>query len=376
MTGIEDLLRDRRLLITAGSGGVGKTTTAAAMAMRAAQGGRRVAVLTIDPAQRLADALGLDALGGTLKQVDPGHFEAADLRCEGQLFAMMLDVKTTGDQMVRRFAPDPATAQRILDNNYYRYFSASLAGAQEYMAVEQVRTLVEDDAFDLVVLDTPPAAHALDFLDAPERMLSALDSKAMQVLRGGGDESLAARLLGRGRGLVIKSINKLTGGPFIEELTDFFILFGSILDAMKASSRAVQALLRDDGTRFFLVTAPYRANVDEALHFRRQLDSRGFPFGGFLVNRVHRPVPTVTDDPTTLAHALDELSDLPLDRRERVVSGMLAGLTAHARMAERDREAIARLDRLADAPLVVVPLLPEDVRDLRGLDRVARSLTA
>jgi anion-transporting ArsA/GET3 family ATPase len=377
-TGFEQALREARLLITAGSGGVGKTTTAAAIGLRAAQAGRRVAVLTIDPARRLADALGLSELTGEMRQVDPAHFEAAGFACAGEMWAMMLDIKTTGDQMVRRFAPDPATAARILDNTYYQYFSTSLAGAQEYMAVEQVRALTADERFDLVVLDTPPAAHALDFLDAPDRLLAALDSRAMQVLRGGTepDDGLAARLLGRGKGLVLKSLNKLTGGPFIEELTDFLLLFGSILDALKVSSRAVQALLRAETTRFFLVSAPYRANVDEALHFKEQLDRRGFPLGGFIINRVHHPCPSIRDDVETLAHALDELADVPLERREALVTRMLEALKAHQRMAERDREAVDRLARLSHGPPVLVPLLPQDVRDLRGLDRVARSLTA
>lgn len=196
-----ELIMQRDLLVTAGAGGVGKTTTAAALALQAALAGRRVAVLTIDPARRLAQALGLDSFSGSLRPVSAEHFAAAGLRPKGELWAMMLDTASTGDAMVRRFAPDERASEAILANRYYQHFSTALAGVQEYMAVEQVRTLALEGRFDLVLLDTPPAVHALEFLEAPGRLIDALDSSAMQLLLKSSPQApagVASRLLGAG----------------------------------------------------------------------------------------------------------------------------------------------------------------------------------
>lgn len=367
-----------RLLLTAGAGGVGKTTVAAALGVRAAQEGRRVAVLTIDPARRLADALGLEALTGELRRVEAARFADAGLDPgAGELWAMMLDTKTTGDQMVRRFAPDAASAQAILDNVYYRFFSNSMAGAQEYMAIEQVRALVQEGGFDLVVLDTPPAVHALDFLDAPDRLLAALDSRAVQLLRRAQQSDGSGGLLGRGRSLVMRSLNRLTGGNFLEELGDFLGLFASILEALREASHALHHLLRADGTRFLLVTTPTRTNIDDAAHFRHELGTRGFPFGAFVCNRVHPRLPEVNADLDALvaSMSLTGAADLPVERQRALVERMLVGLKSHQQMAERDHRAIERLVRVGEARPEVVPMFPRDVCDLAGLDRVGRCLT-
>lgn len=370
-------LRRARLLVTAGSGGVGKTTTAAAMAVRAASFGRRAAVLTIDPARRLADALGLGELTGELRRVEPSRFADAGLDAAGELWAMMLDVKTTGDQMVRRFAPDAEAARAILDNRYYQYFSTSLAGAQEYVAIEQVRALIDEGGFDLVVLDTPPAAHAIDFLDAPDRLVSGLGSRPVQMLRAKEDGGLASRLARSGRGLVLKGLNKLTGGPFIEELTRFLTVFGSILDALKVSGEAVKARLRADDTRFFLVTSPTRSNVDEAMAFRRQLAERDFPLGGVILNRTHTPLAPVPDGPGTRAEldaALVEagLDGLPSAERVRLLDGLYESLARHNRLADADMQAAELLERATGHRPWRIPLFAHPIRDLADLDRVAR----
>ncbi|MCB9545601.1 MAG: AAA family ATPase [Myxococcales bacterium] len=368
-------LGSSRLLVTAGAGGVGKTTVAAALAVAGALAGKRTAVLTIDPARRLADSLGLGQLTGELRAVDPAIFTRAGLAPGGELWAMMLDVHTTSDQMVKRFAPDAETARAILDNKYYRYFSTSLSGSQEYMAVEQVRALVSDPRFDLVILDTPPASDALDFLDAPDRLVEALDSKAMQMLqtsRGGG---LGARILGKGRELIVRSLNTLTGGQFLEDLVEFLAVFGSILDALKEASQAVRVMLRADSTRFLLVTTPTVSHVDEALHFQRTLAERGLPFGGFIANRVHHALPEASDAPAALAAlAQDILPDVPLAARVALLQRLVCGQRAHNRMAERDAAALEPLVAARAEPPAEIPLFPLDVRDLAGLARVARFL--
>ncbi len=373
-----ELVAAKRLIVTCGAGGVGKTTMAAAVALQAALQGRRVAVLTIDPARRLANSLGLDALTGELRQVSPEHFGAVRLAPKGELWAMMLDTKTTGDQMVRRFAPDAEAAEAILKNEWYRFFSTSLAGSQEYMAVEEVRALVSERGFDLVVLDTPPAVNALDFLDAPERLVTALDSKAVQLLVKNRNEpdSVGSKLMSAGRGVLLRSLSRLTGGGFLDELANFLGLFGSIIEAMKAAGEELHTLLRAEQTTFLLVTTPTRSNIDDAAHFRHELRARNFPFGGFVCNRVHEPYPSVDDAPEAL---LPGFRGTPLEATDPaeqldLVQRMLQGLRSHNRMADRDREAVARLTRIAgDAPHIV-PLFARDVRDLAGLDAVGRCL--
>ena len=364
MSAASDPLFDgARLVITSGAGGVGKTTTAAALALESARSGRRTAVLTIDPARRLANALGLEAF----------HDHAQRVEGAGPLWAMMLDMRTTADAMVRRFSPDEAAARRILDNPYYGAFSTSLAGTQEYMAVEQVHALVRSGDYDLVVLDTPPAVHAIDFLTAPDRILGALDNRAVNWLykpRDAGEhgqpQGYGARLLGRGRQVVLKSLDRFTGGPFFEDLASFLQAFSALFEAFRQSSRAVQALLRADSTRFLVVTAPYPGTVREAIGFRAELVTRGFPFAGFVCNRVHDARPAASLD--ALAAALGPHAPA------RLAEALATALADHNRMAARDADGLAAL-RQADArPVRVVPLMPEDVHDLEGLSRVGRAL--
>jgi len=374
---LDGLMNRNRLVITAGSGGVGKTTMAATLAVRAAIQGKRVAVLTIDPAKRLANALSLPTLSGELQRVPTTVFERAGLQGTGEMWAMMLDTKSTGDQMVQRFAPDSDKARDILNNRYYQYFSDSLAGTQEYMAVEQVRALAQEGDFDLLVLDTPPAVNALDFLDAPERLLDGLQSKPMQMLRNEPGDSITARLANRGKGLVLRGFNRLTGGPFLTELTEFLTVFGSILDALKDASVAVQRLLRAPSTQFLLVTTPARSNVEEALRFRKELAARGFNFGGFMVNRVHQALPPTSATPQEVALALSSgaFSDAPLEERVTIAQSLLAGLDAHNHLAEMDTAVIERLARVEGATLYQVPLQTDEIRDLSGLACVAKSVT-
>jgi len=359
----DPLFEGARLVITSGAGGVGKTTTAAALALESARSGRRTAVLTIDPARRLANALGLEAF----------HDHAQRVEGAGPLWAMMLDMRTTADAMVRRFSPDEAAARRILDNPYYGAFSTSLAGTQEYMAVEQVHALVRSGDYDLVVLDTPPAVHAIDFLTAPDRILGALDNRAVNWLykpRDAGEhgqpQGYGARLLGRGRQVVLKSLDRFTGGPFFEDLASFLQAFSALFEAFRQSSRAVQALLRADSTRFLVVTAPYPGTVREAIGFRAELLTRGFPFAGFVCNRVHDARPAASLE--ALASALGPNAPAHL------AEALATALADHNRMAARDADGLAVLRQVDARPVRVVPLMPEDVHDLEGLSRVGRAL--
>lgn len=376
---VDALLSDSRLLITAGAGGVGKTTSAAALAVTAAARGRRTAVITIDPARRLADALGLDALTNTPTAVSHGLFEAAGLPNAAPLHALMLDMKSTSDDMVRRFAPSAEDVERIFANPYYQSFSSALPGTQEYMAIERVHGLVRSGAYDLVVLDTPPAVHALDFLDAPEKLLSALDNKAVDWVLKSREERRGGRLLGKSAGLIFKALNKMTGGPFIEDLAVFLGTFSVLFDAFRASSRSVYELLRSPGSAFLLVTTPHPGAVAEAEVFLRHLHNRQLACGGVVVNRIYEPLPFEaggerTVAPAALLEALEGDAPVANEVVQRLIVQMEAGWAAHQRMARRDQARLQDMESPGRPPVLKVPLFPEDVHTLADLHRIGQRM--
>ena len=373
--GVADLIGDARVVICGGSGGVGKTTTAAAIAAGMAARGRRVCVVTIDPARRLADALGLDALGNEPVRVDPAPFAAAGAPLgDGELWATMLDAKRTFDDLIARLAPDRATRDEILANRIYRELSGAIAGSQEFTAIAKLHELAQTGDFDLLVLDTPPSRNALDFLDAPDRLGAFLEGRALQALVNGGRGPLAGmRLLGRGAGLALGVVKRVTGVDLLTDLSAFFRLLGGLLDGFRERAAQVDALLHDPATRFLLVTSPEREPIAEAVWFHRKLREAGMPFGGAIVNRVHD---APADD--------GDLAALPaLLEREAGLSAALARTVAASyrdarALAARDRANVAQLARRLGpgVPLLLIPHLDDDVHDAAGLVRVARLLFA
>src|SRR5918996_4517154 len=290
-----ELLDGRRIVVCAGSGGVGKTTTAAALAMGMAERGLKVAVVTIDPAKRLADSLGLEELGNEPRRVD-GDFE-------GELWALMLDSKRTFDALIERLAPDRATRDEVLANRIYQQLSSAVAGSQEFTAIAKLYELDQEGEYDLLVLDTPPSRNALDFLDAPGRLSAFFQGRAIKMfLRPTG-------LLGRGTGLVFGLLERLTGVDLLHDLSVFFRALAGMVDGFTERARCVGALLEDPGTTFLIVTSPQHDPVAEAIFFHRKLAAAGMPFGGLVVNRVHSSVDG--ELPDELAGELGE----PLARR-------------------------------------------------------------
>src|SRR5690349_1672852 len=263
------------MVICAGSGGVGKTTTAAAVALGLAQQGKKVAVVTIDPAKRLATALGLDALGN-----EPHRVEC---EAEGELWAMMLDAKRTFDELIDRLAPDRRTRDEVFENRIYQQLSTAVSGSQEFTAIAKLYELDRSGQFDVLVLDTPPARNALDFLDAPGRLTRFFQGRAIRIFLK------PAGLFGRGTGLVFKAMQKVTGVDLLRDLSGFFRSLGGMIDGFTERARRVGALLEDPATTFLIVTAPRHDPVEEAIFFHRKLREAGMPFGGLVVNRVHQP---------------------------------------------------------------------------------------
>jgi anion-transporting ArsA/GET3 family ATPase len=351
----------KRVIVCVGAGGVGKTTVSAALALGLAARGQRVAVVTIDPARRLADALGLDALGNEPALVDASRLAGHGLELRGELWAMMLDPKHTFDDLIDQLAPDEATRDEILANRIYGQLSGAAAGSQEFTAVAKLYELQQSGRFDVIVLDTPPSRNALDFLDAPDRLQSFLEGRALRTLLA--PTGLAARMLGRGTGVLFGVLTKLTGVDLLSDLSVFFRSLNGLLDGFKERATAVKELLVDPATTFLIVTSPEREPVEEAIFFAGRLQEAGMPLGGLIVNRV---TPVVDE------HAAGPLPPGLDPRLARKVEA--AGDEARVRAA-RD---VARIERLraqtGEAEPVTVPQIAGDVHDLDGLAHVRASL--
>ena len=372
-TGVERLLREKRVCVCAGSGGVGKTTTAAAVAMGMAAHGRRVAVLTIDPAPRLAGSLGLEELGGEPRRVDPARLADAGVDMRGELWAMALDPKRTFDDLVERYAPDPVSRDRILANRIYQEISNAVAGSQEYMAMEKLYELDRERDYDLLVLDTPPTRNALDFLDAPERLSRFLDSRALGFFMRPGRAGL--RLFERGTGIVFSLLKRVTGAELMQDLAEFFQSLGDMPKGFRQRAEQVNQLLTDPRTAFLLVTSPHRDSIDESVLFRRRLADAGIPFAGVVVNRVTEGIRS--SDGREARRGLGPAGRRRLSERlgEELAARVAQTLDDWRRLAVRDADGVARLQReLGGAPTILVPHLERDVHDLVGLASVNRHL--
>ena len=351
-------LAGKQVCICAGSGGVGKTTTSAALAMGLAASGRRVAVVTIDPAKRLANALGLDELGNEPHLVDPGVFAGHGLEMNGQLWAMTLDAKRTFDALIERLAPDAGTRDEVLGNRIYQQLSSAVAGSQEFTAIAKLYELHRSGRFDMLVLDTPPSRNALDFLDAPDRLTGFFEGRALKTFLGG--TGLAARVVGRGTGVVFGILRRLTGVDLLQDTSSFFRSLSGLIDGFHERAVAVKKLLADPATTFLIVSSPQREPVEEAIYFRGKLRDARMPFGGLIVNRVQT------------ADGLDD----PLEALSAELAAKVAQTLQELQvLAQRDAAAIDRLRRELDEPdPILVPQLDGDVHDVDGLVAVHRHL--
>ena len=370
MSSVGDILEGKGICICAGSGGVGKTTTSAAIASGMAARGLKVCVLTIDPAKRLADSLGLKELGNTASRVDPKLFEAQGVEMKGELWAMMLDAKATFDELVARQAPDEESRDRVLNNRIYQQISNALAGSQEYMAMEKLFELHSEGDFDLLVLDTPPTRNALDFLDAPRRLTQFIEGRSLRVfMRPTG---IAARVAGRGASVALSVFKRIVGFDLLADLAEFFNAFSGMVDGFQARAKRVNKLLADPSTCFLVVCGPQGEPVDEAVYFHRKLVEAKLPFGGVIVNKVHYPADELqgeaVDLPATLAEKLGD---------EGLAQRVAANFSDYQALAERDARNIDRLAaELRTSGVIRVPYLDEDVHDLAGLAQINRYLFA
>jgi len=366
VSGLRERVAGKRVLICAGSGGVGKTTTSAALALGLAADGQRVAVVTIDPARRLADALGLEELGNEPRLVDPARFEGHGVDITGELWAMMLDAKRTFDELIERLAPDDRTRDDVLANRIYQELSSAVAGSQEFTAVAKLYELSRDERFDVVVLDTPPSRNALDFLDAPDRLTGFFEGRALRVFLA--PTGLAAKVMGRSTGIVFSVLKRVTGVDLLQDLSVFFRALGGLVDGFRERAAGVKALLSDPGTLFLIITSPEREPIEEAIFFHGKLREASMPFGGLIVNRVQRAT-GLNGDPERVERELSGMVGEALARK-------VAQAYAEAQvLARRDRAGIDHLRAEIGGPdPVVVPQLDGDVHDVEGLAAIRTHL--
>ncbi len=358
------------IIVCCGSGGVGKTTTSAALALRAAERGRKVVVLTIDPARRLAQSMGIEELDNTPRPV-------AGVAGDGRLDAMMLDMKRTFDEVVLSQA-SPEKARQILANPFYVALSSSFAGTQEYMAMEKLgqlyREFVVGDAragsanagtYDLIVVDTPPSRSALDFLDAPERLSSFLDGRFVRLLLAPAKGP--AKLMSAGFGIITNALTRILGAQFLKDLQTFVTALDTVFGGFRQRAQQTYSLLQADGTAFLVVAAPEPDALREAEYFVERLSEDGMPLAGLVVNRASpEPAGALSAD-----EAMTGAERLRKQDPESLTAGLLRLHADRVRTVERER---GLRDRFATAhpqvPAAVVPALAGDVHDLDGLRKV------
>jgi anion-transporting ArsA/GET3 family ATPase len=354
-----ELVTERAIVVCCGSGGVGKTTTAAAIAVEGARRGRRACVVTIDPAKRLADALGLASLTN-----QPG-LVAGDWEAPGELWALMLDTKSTFDELVTHYAASPEQSEGILANRLYRNISGALSGTQEYMAMEKLYQLHDANRFDLIVVDTPPTRNALDFLDAPRRLTRFLDNRIFRLLMMPTRAYL--RAVSMATQAFLRTVSKVIGTEVVKDAVDFFTAFEGMEQGFRNRAQKVLELLSQPSTAFVLVAAPRRDAIDEALFFAQRLQESSISIQALVVNRLHPrfgPVPSVLTAPSA--------GDAPGAAPLAALVANLRDLQGIAEREERHFEALAA--RVAPAPVARVPFLADDVHDLGGLIEVGRYL--
>ncbi len=360
-----------RVVVTCGSGGVGKTTTAAAMALYAAEAGRKVAVLTIDPARRLAQSLGLGTLDNVPRRVDTGASTDSTEGTEGtdetgELWAMMLDTRRTFDEMVSSNATEEL-AGKILANPFYQTISTSFSGTQEYMAMEKLSQLAATEQFDLIVVDTPPSRSALDFLDAPQRLTSFLDGRMIRLLTSPGRGVM--KVLGAGFSIFARAVTSVVGGQMLADAATFVQLFEGMLGGFQERAQVTYELLRSSRTAFVVVAVPEPDALREATYFADRLRSERMPIAGLVLNRTHPPMADLT-----LSSTQDALADL--GSSAPLATAVLALHADRLNVRSQELRMRARLDRaLPDLPVVEVPALAFDAHNLPALRTIAAHLT-
>ena len=351
---LSDVIRNSELILTCGPGGVGKTTTAAALGVAAARAGRKVVVVTVDPARRLAEALGLD---DSAAADEPHLVKGITKRAtDGELWALMLDAEQTFDRLVREQAGSRKQADAVLNNPVYQAISGSLSGAQEYMAVERLHQLHVSGEWDLVIVDTPPSRHAIDLLEAPDRLVGFLSHPVYRALTVG--QRTFAKITDAASSMFLWAVKRLAGPQIVEDTVQFFRSLANIEGGLRQRAKEVSRLLRGERTSFIVVSSPRAEAVGEAEHLLDAIAAKKFPLGGLVVNLIH-PLPDALSD--------DDLA-LLADLGEGPLAEQLEWHQELTRLATAERGELVELEKLAgSAPVIELPLLEVDIHDVPGL---------
>jgi len=359
---IDEVVGQMSIIICCGSGGVGKTTTSAAIALQAARLGRVACVVTIDPARRLANSLGLDELSNSPTRIE-GDWT-------GELWALMLDPKGTFDDLITRYSDTEAQAEDIRVNRIYRNLTGTLSGTQEYMAMEKLHELVEEGGFDVIVVDTPPSRNALDFLDAPRRLTQFLENRVFQALMA--PTRVGLRFMGVAAQALLRTISKVAGADIVHDAVSFFQAFEGMEEGFRIRAARVRELLVQPTTAFVLVASPRTDSVDEAVHFAGKLAESGMSASTLIVNRVQPRF--ATDEQLATLAPYRERSGAG-EAADAALADLVENLAGYTLASDREEAAFAALvAEVAPAPVYRVPLLNSDVHDLDGLAEVADRL--
>lgn len=391
---LKELLDQKKIIVCVGSGGVGKTTVSASLALAAALEGKKSLVMTIDPAKRLADALGLEMKENRELQVSPELFEKANLSTDGQLYAMMHDHKKTFDLLIQRYSPSPESAERLIANPWYQQMSSGLVGAQDFMAVEKLYELIESNEYDIIILDTPPTSNALDFLNAPEKMLGLLKFQPIQWVKGkfsqeeGEAKGTTNRFFRWGGSALIQVLGKVTGKEVIEEVSKLLQDLGELYDGFAERAENVWKLLRSDQSAFLLISAPERQQLEEALFFQKKLLEDEIPFYGFLLNRTKgyydlgekwQQLPEIPPSEEQKQIFLQKFSDQsdPLNESSAI---MLNELSEHLEKQQKEAEqcwknVVSLKNQMQENTFLgLLPAIQDEIHDLAGLARMSKIL--
>jgi anion-transporting ArsA/GET3 family ATPase len=372
------LLEGRRVILCVGCGGVGKTTVAAALGVAAARRGKRVLTLTVDPAKRLAQSLGFESMTGEEQVVPDAVLSEAGEPGNGRLTVMMLDTKRTFDDLVNRFASSPETRDRILNNRLYQYLSTNLAGTQDYMAMEKLLAVKDDRRYDLIVLDTPPTRNALDFLEAPDRLVEALDGPAVKWFVQAFDRSrkFSLNLVAQSIAVVLRGVGKLTGTGFLEQMAELISDLNDLFGGFRERAERVAAAFRGPDVAYVMVTSPAPLAIREVAYFAERLRDSGMRSDAFVLNRLHQmPHARPAADDIRSAIARHSIS-LETDAPARIVQAV----EEEHELATHDAQHVVELERIrqqlavSGTPLIRLPALPSDVHDVHTLLGIAAVL--
>lgn len=372
---LKRVLRSKQIVICCGSGGVGKTTVSAALGVQAALLGMKVLTLTVDPARRLADSLGLSELGNQEAPVPEERFLRYGKNPTGSLHAMMLDTKRTFDELIERYAPNKDVARNIMRNQFYQHLSSAMTGSHEYLAMEKLYQIHLEGRYDLIVLDTPPTKHALDFLEAPNRIRAFFDRSISQwflkpYLTMG---RLSLNLFNRTAGTVLRLVERFTGAEFLRDVSEFVTGLADSFDIFRSRAEEVMHVLQGDLTTFLLVTATDRGALEEAAYFYDRIQEASLPFGGIIANRFHAfPFPEADGPPRDGDDSMDSVVPSLVRKRglpPQVARQLVENFDRYHRLAQRDRTALREFVRRSPRriPILTVPAFDEDVFDMDGL---------